>query len=177
MPRFKKTESYLTIIKEDGKIDRYNAVICKCRCGKIIRCKKTLINSGRKKSCGCMITETEFVSKNIMRMYWVALIANAKNRSIKFKIIPKDLEYQINKQNFKCALSGLNITLPNSSDDFLIHRKWTASLDRINSKKSYTKNNIQFVHKDINKMKMDLDEDVFFEYCQAVVANSCGIRT
>jgi len=177
MPRFKKEESYLTIIKEDGKIDNYKAVVCQCRCGNIIRCKKTLINSGRKKSCGCMITESEFVSKNIMRMYWVAIIANANIRGIHVKITPADLEEQINKQNFKCALSGLDIVLPKSSDDFLITREWTASLDRINSNKYYIKNNIQFIHKDINKMKMDLEENIFLAYCQAIVANRCPIRT
>lgn len=168
MPRFKKEQSYLTIIKEDGKIDNYKAVICQCKCGNIIRCKKTLINSGRKKSCGCMITETEFVSKNIIRMYWISLIANANNRSIKFTIIPEDLESQINKQNFKCALSGLDISLPQSHEDFLKKRNWTASVDRIDSNKAYSKNNIQFVHKDINRMKMNLDELQFIQYCDAV---------
>ena len=64
MPRFKKEDSYLSVIREDGNIGNYKAIICKCRCGNIIRCKKTLINSGRKKSCGCMIKETEFVLKN-----------------------------------------------------------------------------------------------------------------
>lgn len=168
MPRFKKDNSYLSIIKEDGYIDNYKAVICKCKCGKIVRCKKTLINSGRKKSCGCMITESEFVSKNIMRMYWAAIIANADSRDLEFKIIPEDLEKQIIKQKFKCALSGLDITLPYSSNDFLINRNWTASLDRIDSSNSYMKNNIQFVHKDINRMKMDLDEQLFVTYCKAI---------
>ena len=177
MPRFKKEKSYLTILKEDGNIGRYKAVICKCKCGKEIRCKKTLINSGRKKSCGCMIKESEFVSKHIMRMYWVAIIANAKIRNIKFKITPEDLDTQINKQNFKCALSGLDITLPNSSDEFLIKRGWTASLDRIDSNKPYMKNNIQFVHKDINKMKMDLEESIFLEYCKAIFLTRCNIKT
>lgn len=168
MPRFKKTESYLTILKEDGKIDNYKAVICQCKCGKTIRCKKTLINSGRKKSCGCMITETEFVSKNIIRMYWFAIISNAKCRNIGFYICPQDLEEKINNQNFKCAISGLDITLPICHIDFLKNRKWTASLDRIDSSKEYTKDNIQFVHKDINKMKMNLDEEQFLKYCKII---------
>lgn len=169
MPRFKKLESYLTIIKEDGKIGNYKAVICKCRCGNAIRCKKTLINSGRKKSCGCMISESEFVSKNIMRMYWFAVRANALNRNIKFDINPEDLEAKITQQNFKCALSGLEITLPYSHSEFLKDREWTASVDRIDSSKAYIAGNIQFVHKDINKMKMNLSEQKFLEYCKAVV--------
>lgn len=169
MPRFKKLESYLTIIKEDGKIDNYKAVTCKCKCGKIIRCKKTLINSGRKKSCGCMISETEFVSKNIMRMYWFAVRTNALQRNIDFNINPEDLETKINQQNFKCALSGLDITLPYSHNEFLKDREWTASVDRIDSNKPYTRDNIQFVHKDINRMKMNLSEQKFLEYCRLIV--------
>ena len=171
MPRFKKEDSYLSVIREDGNIGNYKAIICKCRCGNIIRCKKTLINSGRKKSCGCMIKETEFVSKNIMRMYWMAVKANATNRDMNFEITPEDLEEKINRQNFKCALSGLDINLPYNHDDFLIHRNWTASVDRIDSKKYYTNNNTQFVHKDINKMKNNLDEKNFVEYCRAIVGH------
>jgi hypothetical protein len=168
MPRFKK-DSYLTILKEDGKIGRYTAVLCQCKCGKQIRCKKTIVVNNRKKSCGYMLNETEFLTPNIMRMYWVALIANATNRNFEFKLTPQDLEEKINKQNFKCALSGLDITFPKSSNEFLIDRKWTASLDRIDSKKPYTKNNTQFVHKDINRMKMDLDEKLFLKYCKAII--------
>lgn len=167
MPRYKK-DSYLTIIKEDGKIDRYAAVLCQCNCGKIIRCKKTLVKSGRKKSCGCIQKETEYVSKYIMRMYWTAFLLNAKTRNISVKIKPKELDNLLVKQNFKCKLSGLDISLPKTSDEFLIERFWTASIDRIDSNKEYTKNNIQFVHKDINKMKMALDQNQFIEYCKLI---------
>lgn len=170
MPRFKKQQSYLTIIKEDGNIGNYKAVICKCKCGKIIRCKKTLINSGRKKSCGCIQNEAEYVSKYIMRMYWTAFILNAKSRNLIIKIQPSDLDTILEKQNFKCKLSGLDISLPKTSNEFLLERKWTASIDRIDSNKPYTISNIQFVHKDINKMKMDLDEKIFLNYCKAIVA-------
>ena len=38
----------------------------------------------------------------------------------------------------------------------------TASLDRIDSSKGYTEDNIQWVHKDVNQMKMDLPEQRFF---------------
>lgn len=168
MPRFKKDQSYLTIIKEDGNIDNYKAVLCLCKCGNIIRCKKTVVKSGRKKSCGCMQTETEYVSKYIMRMYWTAFILNAKVRNINVKTIPKELDEIIIQQNFKCNLSGLNISLPKTSNEFLLEREWTASIDRIDSKKEYTKNNIQFIHKDINRMKMDLDETLFIEYCKKI---------
>lgn len=171
MPRFKQKQQ-LKIIREDGNINNYKAVLCKCSCGKIIRCKKTLVKSGRKKSCGCIQQQSEYVSKYIMRMYWTSLILNAKNRDISFELDPKDLDNVLEQQNFQCKLSGIPISLPKNSDEFLLDREWTASVDRIDSSKNYTKDNIQFVHKDINKMKMNLSQKQFIEYCRAVSQNN-----
>ena len=50
----------------------------------------------------------------------------------------------------------------------------TASLDRIDSKLGYTSNNIQWVHKDLNYMKSDLDQSVFIEWCRKVVEAQNG---
>jgi len=44
----------------------------------------------------------------------------------------------------------------------------TASLDRIDSTKNYTIDNIQWVHKDVNKMKMDFSQEYFIEMCRLV---------
>lgn len=171
MPRFEKSQC-LDIIKEDGNIGRYVAVLCRCKCGNIIRCKKTLVKNGRKKSCGCLNTEAEFVSKHIMRMFWTALLLNAKYRNIEIEIEPSDLDQIIEKQNFKCNISNLDITLPKNSKEFLNERHWTASIDRINSSDSYNIKNIQFVHKDINRMKMNLNQELFIQYCKLIAANN-----
>ena len=44
----------------------------------------------------------------------------------------------------------------------------TASIDRIDSSAGYVAGNIQFVHKHINKMKNNLDEQCFIEMCKLV---------
>lgn len=44
----------------------------------------------------------------------------------------------------------------------------TASLDRIDSNGDYTIENVQWVHKDINLMKMNLPEDRFVTWCHKV---------
>ena len=59
----------------------------------------------------------------------------------------------------RCALSGLPITFEDR----------TASLDRINSEIGYEAGNIQWVHKHINRMKLDHPETTFVELCRAVV--------
>lgn len=48
----------------------------------------------------------------------------------------------------------------------------TASLDRIDSTKGYTLDNIQWVHKHINVMKMDLDQEYFIKLCKLVTKKS-----
>lgn len=45
---------------------------------------------------------------------------------------------------------------------------WSASLDRIDSSKGYTPDNVQWIHKDVNKMKINLSHDRFIEMCEYV---------
>jgi hypothetical protein len=44
----------------------------------------------------------------------------------------------------------------------------TASLDRIDSSFGYIEGNVQWVHKDINIIKLDYDQDYFIKICSAV---------
>jgi len=57
-----------------------------------------------------------------------------------------------------CALSKLPISFKDK----------TASIDRIDSAEGYVEGNVQFVHKLLNKMKMDLKEDQFIYLCSLV---------
>ena len=68
----------------------------------------------------------------------------------------------------QCALSGLPIKLPDR-----YKQTFTASIDRIDSSKGYVKGNVQWVHKDINMMKRNLNQARFVEFCLAV-ASTCG---
>ena len=46
----------------------------------------------------------------------------------------------------------------------------TASIDRIDSTKGYYIDNIQWVHKDVNRMKKDFEENYLFKICEAIIA-------
>ena len=81
------------------------------------------------------------------------------------------------KQNRKCALTGVYIDLTESRKSFNVDFElMTASIDRIDSKKGYEPNNIQWVHKDINRMKWAFPQNQFIEMCQLVInhANQQG---
>lgn len=98
----------------------------------------------------------------------------AERRNILFSedITPKLVWELFLKQNKKCALSGVDITL---STDFKNcqpdYNKISASLDRIDSNKGYEIGNIQWVHKDINKMKHKFEQNYFIEMCKKVTTN------
>ena len=83
------------------------------------------------------------------------------------EITKSDLWDLFVKQEGRCALSGVPIEL-------LIRKRSTASLDRINSTGSYTLNNIQWVHKDVNRMKSNLPPERFLELCHQISRHHGG---
>lgn len=89
----------------------------------------------------------------------------AKKRGILFEVSPQEMWAQFLKQNGKCALSGIDLVL--KYDNTL--RNNTASLDRIDSNKSYTVDNIQWVHKKINTMKWDMTKNELLYFCEKIV--------
>ena len=48
------------------------------------------------------------------------------------------------------------------------HQKTTASLDRIDSNKGYVEGNVQWVHVDVNYMKLDYDQDYYINICRLI---------
>lgn len=70
------------------------------------------------------------------------------------------------KQGRRCKLSGVPLD-------------WkTASLDRLDSSKGYTKDNVQWVHSTINKMKLTMSDEQFISWCNTVTTfnNTIAIR-
>lgn len=74
------------------------------------------------------------------------------------------------KQNRKCIYSGIELQFAKDSS-VAGRRSQTASLDRIDSTKGYEIGNVQWVHKTVNKMKQNLDEKVFLEFCNLIAKN------
>lgn len=93
----------------------------------------------------------------------------AKSRNLEIAVSPKDLWEIFIQQDRRCALTGLNLDLK--------AKKWvhgTASIDRIDSKRGYVAGNIQWIHRDINRMKLDYPQDYYIKMCR-LVAQTGGI--
>jgi transposase len=93
----------------------------------------------------------------------------AKRRNLLFDITIQDMEEQYIKQNGICAISGIKLNISASRNKT---KESTASLDRIDSSKPYIKENIQWVHKTIQQMKWNINQDQFIEWCKIIAKNN-----
>jgi len=155
---------------------------CKCICENIVAVSTDHLTRKKSpvKSCGCYRKRKGEDHKDwkgcgdISGSWWSIHVL----REIKQKKRPSisvDLTIEVAWELFlvqdrKCALSGLPLTIASRAE------YGTASLDRIDSSKGYSANNVQWVHKHINFMKGTLDQTYFIELCSKVVKNGvCGL--
>lgn len=114
------------------------------------------------------------------------IFINRKNRTW-YKEIPAEIIFRLKKtkhivkvsiediwnlylnQNRKCALTGMNIGFRTLKDPRSYN---TASLDRIDSSKGYVIGNIQWIHKDINRLKNNYQQLQFIELCKKVAKHN-----
>lgn len=85
------------------------------------------------------------------------LLKDAKGRKLGCNLDEAYIEKILVEQQNRCALSGVEFT-----------KSAKPSLDRINSKYGYLKGNVQLLLGDVNKMKMDLDQDWFLFLCHTI---------
>lgn len=72
------------------------------------------------------------------------------------------------KQNGKCVLTKVDLVLPNDSKYKTITNNYKASIDRIDSSKPYTIDNIQFLSATMNYLKADMDENNVNEFIKII---------
>jgi hypothetical protein len=137
--------------------------LCKCICNAIICARPDQLVNGITKHCGCQHKANWRGIELLSQSFIGRIIRNAQKRKILFNVTNEYLWQLYQKQNGKCALSGLNIPFGKSTKD-----SNDASLDRIDSSVGYIEGNIQWVHKDINKMKMELKQNRFIELCKLI---------
>lgn len=158
--------------------------ICKChKCGRTDYKARPYWVKGdygsHTKSCGCDKTYfKQQTGRNSSKFRGYAgmsshYISSAKRRARKLKL-DFDLDAKFlwklyEKQDRKCALSGVPISFS------MVNKRraqGTISLDRIESDKGYTRNNVQWVHKNVNLMKMYLSQEVFIDFCEKICHHS-----
>ena len=84
------------------------------------------------------------------------------SRGYQWDLTIEDIWSMYEKQEGVCALSGVPIGWAEKG------LTATASIDRIDSSEGYILENVQLVHKDINFMKQQFDQEYFINMCKAV---------
>ena len=173
----------LTVIKEEPPTPRgHSCWLCQCDCGNQVVRTSTSMKRSQFSSCGCWHREgidnplfrgVGEISANWFYNVVARAASGRKSRSGIERKLDIDIDFIWNlflKQDRKCALTGILLTLPKTNNK--IHMKEsTASLDRIDSKRGYEKDNVQWVHKDVNRMKNIYTQDYFVYICKLVHDN------
>ena len=173
-----KTFHELTVIKRAGS-NRQGSVtwFCKCSCGntKTLSSDHLTRKKSPVKSCGCKAIRRgpDHPQWNgvgeISGGWWCGHVLRERGKHDRTKVpvtITKEYAWELFlKQNRKCSLSGVEITIGSNNYN-------TASIDRIDSSKGYEVGNIQWVHKDINFMKRIYSQEYFIDMCKRVCRNN-----
>jgi hypothetical protein len=110
--------------------------------------------------------------------HWRRIQHGDLGRNLELNITIEDAWNVYLQQNGKCAISSVDIMLRGQEigiSSKCVHEKTTASLDRIDSSKGYTIDNIQWIHKDLNQMKSDRSMETFLYWIKTIYENKFGI--
>lgn len=169
-----------TLIKKTTIIGR-NFWTCKCICNIEFTRREDYItmrlNKNLSVSCNCM-SNTRKRGKDhhaykgcgdLSSVFFNHIKSQATERQLCFELTIEQLWQKFLDQNKKCALSGVELSM---SESRRINSDTTASLDRIDSAKGYTIDNIQWVHKYINIFKNTCDNQEFIKWCHLIAKHN-----
>lgn len=105
--------------------------------------------------------------RSINGSHFSSIKKSAQIRCLKFEVSKEQIHDLFLIQKCKCKISGVELTMPENNNDY-ITGDFTASLDRIDSSKGYTIDNIQWVHKKINIMKQNMSDQEFIDWCRII---------
>lgn len=169
-----RKQSDLNKRKRNRLDERHWECVCDCG-GQSVAATRDLVR-GLCKSCGCGHQNGRLHLSwkgcgDISGHFWSMIRRNALNRGLEFSITVQCGWSIFEKQNGKCALSGVAITFgdPSLGKDAARKAK-TASLDRIDSTMGYVDGNVQWVDRDINFMKGSMLQDTFLEFCSLIAS-------
>lgn len=168
-----KKSGALTVVERAPDKKSWTMWKCICDCGNEHITYSTHLIRWNVTSCGCQSRKagkdhaswTGF--GEISGNKWNSIRRVTHKRKSRLKVsFDIDIEYAWKlflDQNRKCALSGVDIYFAKTQNG-----DCTASLDRKDSKLGYTKENVQWVHKDVNRMKNIFEQQYFVSVCRKV---------
>lgn len=160
----------LTVVENLGVFNRKRRWLCQCECGNTKEVDQGRLTYESVRSCGCIQhVEGEKHAQwrghgEISGNRWDAIQRKRRHAEDReFTITIEEAWNLFLKQDRKCALSGMELEFGKTNKDH-----FTASLDRIDSSKGYTIDNVQWLHKHVNWMKNTFSQEYFVEMCNKI---------
>ncbi len=138
---------------------------CACTCGREQHIAYKSLTKGTSYRCRMCAAKTRRDTDLVPSWYWYRVPLGAKKRNLPFLVTKEYATDLFISQGGKCKLSGVEIKFAECSWDHRNNKATTASFDRIDSSKGYTIGNVQWIHKDIQFLKMAMPEERFKELC------------
>jgi len=170
----------LIVVSEKFRRNRNIFWECRCDCGNLTIACTGKLRCGHVKSCGCSrrAPKSKFGKNHaawngfeeISGSIWNRIKRSAKQRNREFSITIEYAWSLYEKQNRKCALTGIPIQFAMSSRH-LKDGLNNCSLDRIDNSKGYVEDNVQWVYVKVNYMKQTLSQQEFIDLCGKVWQN------
>ena len=159
----------------------YSYYLFRCSCGDDYIANGNTVRMGLTRRCGkcgrAVCAKPNSASQHwsgtgeISGFFWNRVVKRYGSRRIETTMGIDSAWKLFVAQKRKCAYTGLGLTFPkrsNNAGSKIEENKGTASLDRIDSSRGYVEGNVQWVHKDINRMKLDYSHDYFLSLCSKI---------
>lgn len=170
-----KTFGYLTV-ESYVKQSKYRTAIwkCKCKCGNTTNVTSTNLLSGHTKSCGCYNNELlvkmnvkRSIGKNAQkRRVYNSMKTNAKKRGIEFNLSSEEVFSLIEQPCYYC---GMNKSNKINTDGYHYDEPFMYNgVDRIDSYKGYSIDNVVTCCKYCNLAKNTMTQMEFFDWIKRV---------
>ena len=148
----------------------------KCSCCKEIKPESLFNKSNSKKNttkkayvCKDCAKEKNRKYKNTEKGYknnlWNNLVSNAKRRNIPVHICKEDIDLIYKEQKGLCAVTGMPMEYVSGVES---KNSFGVSVDRVDSNKGYTKDNVRLVCVRVNLIKMEMTDEQMEYWCNAI---------
>jgi dCMP deaminase len=153
---------------------------CKCDCGNLVQLASNALTSHNNITCG---NKVKHQNKDGLDHRWIrcgdiplshlnSIKQNATKRNLEYRVYPKYLWELFLQQNRRCPLTGdILIFTPERDAGGTRSIFTTASLDRIDSNIGYIEGNVRWVHKIVNKMRLNMTDEEFLNWCKKCYLN------
>jgi len=151
--------------------------LCRCDCGIEKVVQGSLLTSGNTKSCGCLAREQQEIQRRlrtlphnmgVIHQIILGYKRHAKRRGFVFLLTDIEVADIIKQPCYYCGCLPSNNIITKNCKGFLYN-----GIDRVDSQKDYTIDNVVASCRLCNKAKMALSKESFLNWVRQVYMHSC----